>query len=228
MEDFHKCSSHRDGLAYYCKACKGVKESEYRLTNREKMKEYLKEYQIKNRDRLKEQQRIRYLRNRAARLAASKRRSIEKKEEIAEFQKNYRAEHLEELRAKQREYFQKTKHLRHSKVKERCGKDPKFALITKIRSNIKQALRRRGVKKSTFTESILGCGFKEFYTYQNALFMNKYSTSLAGYTGKVEIHHIISLETAKSEEDVIKLNYYTNLIVLTKEDHRAIHFGRAS
>lgn len=93
-------------------------------------------------------------------------------------------------------------------------------ILTKaIRSNISNALRKKFVKKESPTTSILGVSFPEFKEYLESLFepwMNweNYGEAKNEKTRKIKIRwqldHIIPLSSAKSEEDVYRLNHYTN------------------
>ena len=65
----------------------------------------------------------------------------------------------------------------------------------------------------------MGCTFEELQKYLEQTWENNYGTSYNGE--EVHIDHIIPLVTAKTEEDIIKLNHYTNLQLLTPEDNMA-------
>ena len=63
---------------------------------------------------------------------------------------------------------------------------------------------------------ILGCSFEEFKYYIGAKFESWMNWNNYGlYNGELnygwDIDHIIPVSTAKTEEDIIKLNHYTNL-----------------
>jgi len=78
-----------------------------------------------------------------------------------------------------------------------------------------QAFIRRGFKKNTRTEKLLGCTFEELLNHLDIpsdFFTNR---------SKYHIDHIVPLATAKTEEAVIALCHYTNLQVLTAEENLA-------
>ena len=72
--------------------------------------------------------------------------------------------------------------------------------------------------KSKKTEKILGCNFEDFHNYLLQTFRDNYGYE---YNFKEEVHidHIIPLVTAKTEDEVTKLNHYTNLQLLKAKDN---------
>jgi hypothetical protein len=99
--------------------------------------------------------------------------------------------------------------------------DPLYKLTTNIRSLIGNSFKRsvnNGFTKSKTTEEILGCSLKEFIKHLQSLFTE--GMTLDNYT-EWEIDHIIPLSSAQTEEEIIKLNHYTNLQPLWKSDNRS-------
>ncbi len=74
-----------------------------------------------------------------------------------------------------------------------------------------------GLKKSKRTEEIIGISYDEFYKYLEGLFAPWMSWNNAGRYKKGkrqqgwDIDHIIPISTATTEEDIIRLNHYTNM-----------------
>lgn len=82
-------------------------------------------------------------------------------------------------------------------------------------------------KKNNKTEIILGCSFEEFKLYLESKFEDWMNWENRGlYNGEFnygwDIDHIIPLSIAKSEEELIKLNHYTNLQPLCSKINRDI------
>lgn len=92
-----------------------------------------------------------------------------------------------------------------------------YKLTIYIRVSIQKNFKENGYKKNSKTELILGCSFNEFKSYLESQFedwMNwdNYGRYEKGkYNIGWDIDHIIPVSSAKTEEDVIKLNHYTNL-----------------
>jgi hypothetical protein len=129
-------------------------------------------------------------------------------------------------------YYNKNKNLILAKHKEkqplineyhkiRRNTDPIFKLKGSIRNLIKDSFLRQHKKgwiKSKHSEEILGCTLEEFIHHLQSKFTE--GMTLENH-GKWEIDHIIPLASAKNEKDVYKLNHYTNLQPLWKEDNRS-------
>ncbi len=87
--------------------------------------------------------------------------------------------------------------------------DPIYKLKKNIRSCIKQAFKKKGLQKGTKTLEILGCDYDTFINHLVSQF-DEHMT-LDNHGTYWEIDHIIPLATATTEEDIIRLNHYTNL-----------------
>lgn len=102
--------------------------------------------------------------------------------------------------------------------KKRRKTDKFFVLKTNCRSLIYQAFKRKGKLKSKKTEKILGCSFNKFKLHIQSKWepwMNwgNYG-NWNGHSKTVNTHweldHIIPVSSAKTEEDIIRLNHFTN------------------
>ena len=94
-----------------------------------------------------------------------------------------------------------------------------FRIAWNIRASISMSFKRScngKYKKSKKTEEVLGCTIKEFTIYLQSLFLK--GMNLDNY-GKWHIDHIIPISSAKSEEEIIRLNHYTNFQPLWAEDN---------
>ena len=106
------------------------------------------------------------------------------------------------------------------KVYNRRKEDPITHLHENIRGLIKGSFKRTKVKfiKKSKTIDILGCPIVEFRDF--ILSKCPEGTSLKDF-GKFGYHldHIIPISSAKTEEDIIKLNHYTNFQPLWWSDN---------
>jgi transposase-like protein len=100
--------------------------------------------------------------------------------------------------------------------KKRKESDPLFKFKLQTRSFIHDALRRSVVAKGSSTEQILGCSYQELMQHLEVSFQQGMS-----WENRSEWHidHKIPLASAKTEEDVIRLNHYTNLQPLWAKDN---------
>lgn len=181
IKEFGKSSSHKDGLKPRCKECR---QMEYQNS-----KEHIKDRNKKREDEIKEY---------------NKQWQIKNREYVREKAKEYNSNNSEKINKRRREY-----------TKNRREKDVNFKMVCDIRTLITGTFKRacKGqYKKSQRTEDILGCTILEFLTYLEALFVEGMSFENHGNCEKCwHIDHKIPISSAKTEEDIYKLNHYTNL-----------------
>jgi len=84
-----------------------------------------------------------------------------------------------------------------------------YKLKCRIRDNIRHTFKRGDYKynKNSNTETILGCTINEFINYIECKFTE--GMTLKNY-GEWHLDHIYPVSLAKDEEELIKLNHYTN------------------
>jgi hypothetical protein len=103
--------------------------------------------------------------------------------------------------------------------------DPIFKQQCVIRSLIYSSFNRslKGIyKKGKKTESILGCTIEEFIQHLQSLFTEGMTLENHGQgKGKWNIDHIVPISSAKTEEEIYKLNHHSNLQPLWWEENMA-------
>ena len=116
----------------------------------------------------------------------------------AEWQSNYKKENREKYNKYQNNY-----------VKERKKKDADFKFKLNLRSLIYDSFNRGKNKfnKDLKTEIILGCSVKDFRMYIKSKF--KKGMNFENH-GEWHLDHIIPLASARTKEEIINLNHYTN------------------
>jgi len=80
-------------------------------------------------------------------------------------------------------------------------------LILTFRQLISSSIKRRNWKKNSKTQQILGCSFQEFKIHIEKQFIKGMSWD---NQGKWHFDHIYPISLAKNEEELIRLNHYTN------------------
>jgi hypothetical protein len=101
-------------------------------------------------------------------------------------------------------------------ILNRRSNDNLFYASSRIRNLVLKSIQRMGYTKRSKTKEILGIDFNGFKNHIESKFsdgMNWDNRHLW------HIDHIIPISSAKSEEEVIKLNHYTNLQPLWAEDN---------
>lgn len=111
---------------------------------------------------------------------------------------------------------QKDKDKTAARKRKRRNGDPLFAFVSAVRSNTTRAFSRKGMKKHSRTEALLGCTVSEFRTHIERQF-------LPGMTWENRalwhIDHIVALATAKNADEVAALCHHTNLRPFWKQDN---------
>ncbi len=134
--------------------------------------------------------------------------------------KDYTDSKKEEKREYDIIYKKRRKELREERKPKKIIKETNH--ISRFKDNsrnlIKNSFKRNGnnYKKRTSSEDILGCTIKEFKVYIE----NKFTDGMTFENhGKWHLDHITPLASATTEEEVIKLNHYTNFQPLWAEDN---------
>lgn len=152
-------------------------------------------------------------------LDANKKRISEKKKEYYD---NNRTIQLQ----RQKNWQDKNKDKLRVYYKQKRSNDPIFKLKGNIKNLIKNSINKQ-FKKQSKTEQILGCTIDEFKLYIESKFqpwMNWENYGLYNGTENYgwDIDHITPLAMAETVEDIIRLNYYTNLQPLCSHYNRNI------
>jgi hypothetical protein len=126
------------------------------------------------------------------------------KESNKEYSKNYRNNNKEYYK----EYSRKYNNIYQKNKKQ---KDILYKIGSNIRTRISQTIN--GYSKSKTTLHVLGLNnFTEFKEYIESKFQNEMNWNNYGFgKGKWVIDHIIPISSALTEDEIYKLNHYTNL-----------------
>lgn len=106
------------------------------------------------------------------------------------------------------------------RVKRRRASDPAYALRCRLRKTIQKTLGARGLRKRVETASIVGCSWEELRDHIESRFSSGMTWD---NRGQWHVDHIVPLALAKTEQDVIDLNHYSNLRPLWGEDNLRKH-----
>ena len=142
---------------------------------------------------------------------------VDKKRE--QMRRSY-AKHAEKRKAYAKTYVEQNREkvlaYKYEYKKKRLASDPLFALKHSMSTLLRVSLKVKGFSKTTKVSQTLGCTWEELKLHIERQF-------LPGMTwqnrGDWHIDHIIPLATAKTEEDVVKLNHHTNLRPMWAQDN---------
>jgi hypothetical protein len=165
----------------YCSQCKSCK-IKYYYNNKEKSIIYSKNYKKCNKEKIK----------------------------------TYCLVNKEKITQRNKEWHNKNKDYWKQYYQNKRKNNKEFKIKNSISSLIHHSLKRKNYIKSHPTEQILGCNIAElkqhielqFEPWMNWNNHGKIPTELNQYW---DIDHIIPISSAKTEEEIIKLNHYTNL-----------------
>ena len=196
LSNFTKDKSKKDGLKINCIDCCKLYINNYYKENIDKLKIKHNEY--------------------------NKKRIVDK---VA--MKKYKHEHYklnkEKIDIRNKEYRRKNKDI----LKEKRSENLILKLKENIGNNIRNSLRKNNCRKNSRTTEILNCTIQEFKLYLESKFEIWMSWENYGkYNGELnygwDIDHIIPISSANTEEEIIKLNHYTNLQPLCSYRNRYI------
>jgi len=208
---FVKNKANKDGFSGRCKSC--IKE--YRIQNKERIFEVTKKYREKNKDKLNKQtkewrlnniehlkeyskkHRKEYYKNNSEKLKLkTKTWCIENKDKVIQYRKEYNIKNKEKINEYKKEW-----------MRNKMKTDALFNLKHSTRRLIGMCLKNNGYSKTSKTFNILGCTPIEFKKYLEKQFTEGMSWE---NQGKWHLDHIYPVSLAKDEEELIRLNHYTN------------------
>ena len=197
---FNRNNRNKDNLNTMCKYCQTEYLKNYRKNNYDKVFKKEKLYELKNKNKRKDYR-------------------DENKDIIKVYQKEYRINNPD----KTKKAILKSKNIRYKT-------DILFVLKENIRRSILRSFKQNNMVKTNKTLNILGCSFEEFKIYLELKFedwMNwenkgKPKDGILELNKTWDIDHIIPISSAMTEEEIIKLNHYTNLQPLCSYTNRKI------
>jgi hypothetical protein len=225
--EFRTRKDNKSGYGNNCKICESETNKKYRENNKEQIKLKNDEFLENNKDYFK----IRYENNKDKILEQSKEYYLKNKDKILDYDKIYRKENKDKIKERQKNWYTENKEKIIIKANinyiKRKNTDPLFKLKIAIKNNIYHSLKRKGFKKNSRTHEILGCLIDEFKQHLESKFepwmtwdnYGKYDGT-EGYGW--DIDHIIPTSSATTEEELVKLNHFSNLQPLCSYFNRVI------
>jgi hypothetical protein len=187
---FQNRKKNTDGKNNTCKFCEAKTSKEYRLNNLLYLREARVRYKEKNKDK------------------------------ITQGNKKYKAKNKDKISKTNKIYYEANKLkcliISNNYKKRRRKIDPLFKLTETISKSISSSIRRRGYTKKSRSFKILGCSYEEFKLHLETQFTSDMNWE---NQGKWHLDHIYPVSLAKDEEELIKLNHYTNFQPLWAADN---------
>lgn len=221
FQDFPKRKDREIGIKSHCKACCGEhKREKWAAIPENQRKALSKARYAATSDQEKAKKREAYKANPEKYLARHKEWREKNHEYVKSKMREWHNENQEKANHASREHYKanKASYIAGNLIrkKARIASDPVFAMSERIRSLIYVRMRAGGYTKKSKSQEILGCDWIAFSKHIERQF-------LKGMTwdnkGDWCIDHIVPMATAKTEEDVIALNHFTNLRPMWAKDN---------
>lgn len=222
ISEFHKNKRIKDGHHYICKSCCKQFSSQHYKKN----KDLFKKYYENNLSTIKERKKKHYNINKDKIKNKNKEYYENNKPDILKQKKTYSKTNKDKLKKYNTIY---SKEYRRKKI----STDKFFKFKCSVRDLIKRSIRDKNFTKKSKSGNILGCSYEEFRQYIESKFepwmnWNNYGNWNGVATSEKQswdLDHIIPLSSAKTEEDIIKLNNYKNFQPLCSYFNRFIKKG---
>jgi hypothetical protein len=234
-DEYHRKLNNKDGLSYNCKQCASLENKVYKEKNREVNNSNRKEYYQNNKEYFSKKSKEYYEFNKEKVIENNKEYYSNNKEYFSEKAKEYKINNKEKLKEYNKEYMKvyaeenKVKRSKYERNKKNI--DPLYKLSTVVRNSIRYSIKVKNYYKKNKTDEILGCSYDEFRIYIESRFEDWMNWNNHGlYNGDInfgwDLDHIIPLSSARTEEEIILLNHYTNFQPLCSFVNRYIKRDR--
>ena len=217
LTGFHLDKRTKDGHINKCRECNNLVKK-----NSGSKKRALTKYYENNRQKLTEKMRNRYQEIKNDESFQQKRVDYyeSKKEYFLDYKKSWYEKNKEQHLEKAKKWREGNKQSIIDMSRLYCAKrrksDVKFKMIENIRTRVKSRIRN----KSMTTETILGCDWNTFEKHIENQFQEGMSWENNGRgDDKWHYDHHIPIASAKNEEELYKLNHYTNFKPLWEKDN---------
>ncbi len=190
LSEFNKDKRNKSGLSNICKCCKSEEAKKYYSKNKKIVCEKVKKYRLNNFDAVNSRVKKYYENNR---------------EDLIQYKKGYYENNKPKLIKLSKIY-----------IKNKRKSNPLFRFKERISRLIRDSINNNGYVKTSNTQSILGCTYLEFRSYLESKFVDGMSWENCS---EWHIDHIRPISWAKDEEEIIRLNHYTNLQPLWAKDN---------
>lgn len=186
---------------------KSEQNKKYREAHKEEIKAYHKEWRDRNRESLNEKQREKYK---------------EDPQAFKERKDRYVASHLEQVKESRHRYKTENRQKCTDYERNKRHNDPVYRFRNSFRCLIWGYNKKKGYTGTKNVWEMVGCDFETFLVYIQSQFEEGMTMENYGHgKGCWNIDHIVPISTAQNDEDIERLNHYTNLRPLWAKDNIA-------
>lgn len=137
------------------------------------------------------------------------------RQKFLDWDRKAKARHKERMQSDP-EYATRFRERHNLYLVEKRRTDPMFRVKYYIRNRLRKYLK--GIRKSKKFNQYIGCTPEQLKEHLESLFSDGMTWENYGFNGW-HIDHIVPLDTAQCEDDLYRLNHYTNLQPLWKIDN---------
>lgn len=224
----NKCNLEKDIENFYkgrnaCKVCiiekSKISSKKNYLENKDIIKDRQQNYYIKNKDMIKEREKKYHINNKDKRKQTRNNYYKENKNIINQRNKEWYDKNKDSVAIRKKDIYTinsvEINKDRYKKRKERQSIDPIYQCLISIKGLIYKSIKKKCYTKNSRTYEILSCTFEEFKIYienqfEDWMTWDNHGTYTGNYNETWQYDHIIAISNASNEEEVIKLNHYTN------------------
>ena len=195
INEFYKKKKNEEERVSECKTC----QKEYRIKNKEKIKNRYKKYYQKNKEKIKKRCKNYYELNKEELLKKSFEYKMKNKEKIDEWNRNYSKEKYEERKEYMKEYRIKNKEKINKQKNEWKKNKLKNDINYRVKNNVSKSIREslNGRKNGRKVEKILGYKIEEIKKaleekFEDWMGWDNYGNT-CGKSKTWEIDHIIPI-----------------------------------
>ena len=215
LSKFYKNKKGKFGVHAVCKICTKICWEKYYKENKEKKLNNDKKYREKNKEKIIKYQKE-YRKTQQKKISKSNKKYYKKnKQKINKKNKQWRKKNNVYIKRWKKKYRNKNREKINKHFNKKKKTDALFRVSCIMRSMIWRSLNEQGYSKKTKTYNILGIKYDNFLNWLN----NNASNALNYEMKAVNIDHVIPISFAESEEQILALNHYSNLQLLTAEDN---------
>lgn len=207
LDDFYRNKRSKDGRRGICKACNAIDNKIYGEENKEMIAAKAKIFRQVNKEAIRKTRKIWTLNNKDRIAETTRVYNIKNKDKLAIQDKEWKKNNPDKVNRYQRETRRR-----------RILKDDLFVLKVRVSHAIRQGITRNGYAKKSKSLEILGCTFEEFKAHIELGF-KKYPGMCWERFSEIHLDHIFPVSKAKTEEEMYKLNRYTNFQPLWAVDN---------